>query len=88
MKILIADDMPETIVMLESLLSRSGHEVIAASNGKEALDILTSSDVSFVLTDWEMPVMNGKELVKAIRSLNLDRYIYIIILTRASAATS
>lgn len=84
MKILIADDMPETIVMLESLLSRSGHEVIAASNGKEALEILTASDISFVLTDWEMPVMNGKELVKAIRALNLDRYIYIIILTAKS----
>lgn len=84
MKILVVDDVRETVVMLENILIRAGHEVVSASNGKEALDIIESTDISFVLTDWEMPVMNGKELVKAIRGLNLDRYVYVIILTAKS----
>ncbi len=87
MKILIADDLVDTIMVLKKLLKTAGHEVIAASNGKEALEIIESSDISILITDWEMPVMNGKDLVKAIRAKDLGRYIFIIILTAKTGKT-
>ncbi|MCK4601843.1 MAG: response regulator, partial [Phycisphaerae bacterium] len=52
-----------------------------AENGLVAMDILRNTKCRMVITDWEMPEMNGVELCRAIRSEDLGRYIYIILLT-------
>jgi putative two-component system response regulator len=63
------------------VLVQAGYEVMLAGDGKEALDLLRNGDCRLVLSDWEMPVMDGLELCKAVRSGELPGYIYFILLT-------
>lgn len=81
MHILIADDNLPSRMLLGRLLEKLGYEVTLASDGKEAWDILKSGNISFVITDWLMPVMDGLELCKKIRNTDLGHYVYVMILT-------
>ncbi len=67
---LVVDDSRAVRMLLSKTLAGLGFDVTQASNGQEALDILVSpaSSVELVLTDWNMPVMNGLDLLKAIRA--------------------
>jgi len=80
MKILVVDDEEITQTMLENMLTEAGYEVEIASNGQQALEALRRGDCRLVISDWEMPKMNGLELCQAIRDEYLH-YIYIILLT-------
>src|SRR5262245_19876920 len=80
-KILIVDDDDIAIELLRNALERVGHEVITAPNGEAALDILRQDDIRLVITDWEMPVMDGIDLCRAIRSRDYGGYVYVILLT-------
>lgn len=69
MKAMIVDDSRVIRKILSNILSKEGYSLVEASNGKEALELLeTNPDVGLMLIDWNMPIMNGLELVKAIRS--------------------
>ncbi len=81
MKILIAEDDRVSAVLLCEVLERMGHEVHTASNGKEALTLLRETDYSVVISDWEMPEMDGLELCRAIRAEEFDHYVYVLMLT-------
>lgn len=81
MQVLIVDDNLVALGLLEHTLRRSGYEVIAADNGRTALDILCQGNCQLVITDWEMPEMTGIELCRSIRSSGFMDYIYIILLT-------
>jgi putative two-component system response regulator len=81
MKILVAEDDEMAINLLRVALTAAGHEMIVANNGREALEILRSTTVRFVISDWEMPEMSGPELCRHIRASEFGRYIYVILLT-------
>jgi DNA-binding response OmpR family regulator len=81
MKILIAEDNPVTRALIAKTLQKSGHEVVAVSDGKQAWETLNQSEISFVVTDWMMPGMDGLELCKRIREAGFARYVYIMLLT-------
>lgn len=81
MRILIVDDDELSASILENVLTKAGHQVRTASDGLEALTILKEEQYRMVITDWEMPVMDGIELCKAIRAENLAGYVYIVLLT-------
>jgi two-component system chemotaxis sensor kinase CheA len=66
--VLIAEDTPFFQKIERDYLEEAGYFVITASNGKEALDLLNNNHVDLVLSDIRMPVMDGIELVKRIRS--------------------
>ncbi len=80
-KILIVEDDSAIRTMITCCLAKQGFEVFGAQNGFEALEMLRTSDIHFVVTDWRMPVMDGLALCKEIRSADFPRYIYIILLT-------
>jgi putative two-component system response regulator len=84
MKILVAEDDAMAINLLSVTLSAAGHEMVVARNGYEALEVLRSTSIRFVISDWEMPEMSGLELCQTIRSSEFGRYIYIILLTARS----
>lgn len=69
-RILIVDDMPEMRSLLFRLLEHCGHEPACAKDGAEAMEILRLAQTPFdlVLTDWQMPRMDGIALCKSIRA--------------------
>jgi putative two-component system response regulator len=81
MNILVADDDPIALELVKESLLADGHTVTTATNGREALGLLRSGHASVLISDWEMPEMTGPELCRAIRSLDLGRYMYAILLT-------
>jgi putative two-component system response regulator len=85
MKILVAEDDAMAINLLKITLTAAGHEMIVANNGLEALEVLRTTPVRFVISDWEMPEMSGLELCRHIRATEFGRYIYVILLTARNA---
>lgn len=79
--ILIADDNLLIRNMLEGSLKAAGYTVVAAENGRQALEIFNKGYYPIVITDWVMPEMTGPELCRAIRADDSGRYTYLIILT-------
>ena len=63
-QILIVDDDPLNRMMLKMALQREGHTVLESANGSEALDLLASDRPELVITDIEMPVMDGYTLLE------------------------
>jgi CheY-like chemotaxis protein len=70
--VLVADDDAAVLALAAMILQRDGFQVLRASNGLEALMLYSSyaSRIDLVLTDFDMPQMNGAELVARIRERN------------------
>ncbi len=67
MKILIVDDDPNGLYMLEVMLKESGYEVASAANGVEALEKLNAEDFDLIITDLIMPEKEGLEIIMELR---------------------
>jgi diguanylate cyclase (GGDEF)-like protein len=83
--ILLAEDDPVTRMLMTRFLKKAGYEVKAVGDGNEALDQMTQRYYPILVTDWEMPGMDGIDLCKAVRSLQLDGYVYALLLTARNA---
>src|SRR5579871_599346 len=81
MRALIVDDDEFSLEMLQDLLNQLGYEVERALNGKEAIEALRKGAIHLIITDWEMPAMNGLELCRAVREGDFQGYVFIIMLT-------
>lgn len=79
-KILTIDDDPDILDVLAITLS-DNYDVISASNGKEGLDMVRAKNPDLIITDYNMPVMNGPDFCKELRKDILFRHIPIIMLT-------
>jgi putative two-component system response regulator len=79
-RILVVDDDEIGLAVVRNALEHVGHDVLTAANGEEALDVLRREDVRLVITDWEMPVIDGLDLCRAIRKRS-GGYVYVILLT-------
>lgn len=85
MKILIAEDEVMSRKLLQSLLTKWGHEVTAVDNGEKALQALDQADApKLVILDWMMPVMDGLDVCRQIRTQDSQEPPYLIILTARS----
>lgn len=67
-RILVVDDEPRMQRVLEIALRRQGHDVLAAADGREALEVLERAEVDLVVTDLSMPGMDGLALLRAMRA--------------------
>ena len=79
--ILVADDSPTIRKFVSFSLKSHGFDVIAASDGMEAFELLPNSNVDLIITDLNMPNMDGFELIKAVREDENKKDIPIIILS-------
>lgn len=79
--ILAIDDDPVCLKLLMTHLKRTGHKVISAQNGKAGLQAALEHGPHLIITDWMMPEMDGLELVKQIRRIELGKDIHILMLT-------
>ena len=84
-RILLVDDEPTQRLIMARLLKRAGYSVEVAGNGKEALDKIGAGDFQLMITDWEMPEMDGIALCRELRATPGKGYIYTILLTARDA---
>ncbi len=80
-KVLCVDDEPKNLRLLEILLSAKGYEVITAENGKQALEKVQEQPVDIILLDIMMPVMDGFDACKALKSDEKYRNIPVVMIT-------
>lgn len=79
--ILIVDDSKSYRHLLANILRQWGYHVLQAQDGLHALTILNENSVHVVISDWEMPEMDGGELCRQVRQFDYGHYIYIILVT-------
>lgn len=79
--VMIVDDDELAREQLSSLLSYAGYRVITCASGEEAIRRQTQERCSVVLSDWEMPDMDGIALTRHLRKNGRDSYTYILLLT-------
>jgi two-component system chemotaxis response regulator CheY len=82
--ILTADDSTSVRQMVAFTLKGAGYSVVEAVDGKDALTKAKSGAINMVLTDLNMPNMNGIELIKALRAEPNYKFIPIVMLTTES----
>ena len=79
--VLIVEDEWAIADWLEVLLGENGYNVLTASNGREALDILDGKTPDLVLTDFMMPMLDGAGLIAAMQEKPATRDIPVILMT-------
>jgi len=77
-KILIVDDEPSILRLLSQLFTKAGYDVSTAENAQDALKIIEESNIMVMFFDLNMPVMNGMELCKKVKSIKPMSIIYAI----------
>jgi DNA-binding NtrC family response regulator len=79
-KILIVDDEPDMLVMLEMLITdKTPHEVVSTNNPFEIEELLAKSEVNLVITDLKMPMLDGIEVLQLVKKKDAD--IPVIVIT-------
>jgi len=87
MKVLVVDDSVTMVLSLKTTLTMNGFEVETANNGQAALDKLKAGiKPNLIVTDVNMPVMGGLEMIGKVRALPGFRFIPILTLTTESEA--
>jgi len=80
-KVLLVDDEPLNLKLMEAILRPLNYEVITTSNGEEALSIINKVDIDLILSDIMMPEMDGYELCRRLKGNDETRLIPIIMIT-------
>jgi CheY-like chemotaxis protein/glyoxylase-like metal-dependent hydrolase (beta-lactamase superfamily II) len=80
-RILVADDDPAVRRVLETVLSQDGYEVVAVTNGNEALDAARAESFNLVMLDVQMPDLDGYQTCRALRADPRFKNVPIVILT-------
>ncbi|WP_313464741.1 response regulator, partial [Achromobacter sp.] len=76
--ILVADDSATMRMIVQATLTGAGWKVLTAGNGQEALEVAKNHPVDLVVSDWNMPVMGGLQLIQGLREQ--DRYLDVPVL--------
>jgi putative two-component system response regulator len=85
MKILVVDDDDIALAVAKKVLENGRYEVELAEDGETALEILRSTDIQILISDWNMPKITGIDLCHYLRSSPSIGYIYIILVTSRSS---
>lgn len=81
MRVLVVEDDCVSAEILKNSLEQFGYDVTTAGNGREAFELIRSGRYRLVVSDWEMPEMNGLALCRQIRKRQWSSYIYVILVT-------
>ncbi|MEA3225565.1 MAG: response regulator [Planctomycetota bacterium] len=84
--VLVVDDEIHIVHVVAIKLRNNGYEVISADNGAEALELAIREKPSIIVTDFQMPVMTGLEMVEKLREHEETKDIPVIMLTARSFA--
>ncbi len=83
-KALVVDDSPSIRQLVSFTLQQAGFEVLQAPDGKQALEQLGGQAIHLVITDLNMPVMDGLELIRGLRAQPAYKFTPILMLTTES----
>jgi putative two-component system response regulator len=86
MRVLVVDDDSVTCEILVEDLRQFGYDVTAATNGREAFELVRTGQFHLIVSDWQMPEMSGLDLCREIRKRQWSGYIYVILLTSRTGA--
>lgn len=86
-RILIVDDSPSMRQMVRFTLEQIGHDVVEAVDGRDALDKLEDSTFDMMITDLNMPNLDGINLIREIRTGTNRQFMPIVLLTTESHDT-
>lgn len=81
MTIMVVDDFDVIRDLVSLILRKEGHEVLESRNGREALDLLSNNKIDMLITDLNMPEMDGIELVKTVRSRPGMGFVPIVMIS-------
>ena len=85
MNILLVDDSPSTRSLIQHILQEhpkvKEFRFLLAENGEVALNILSNSSVDVIFLDWNMPIMDGEQIINIIRNDKMNNQIKIILAT-------
>jgi two-component system chemotaxis response regulator CheY len=84
-RVLTVDDSKTMLQMLQFALKQGGFEVIQGENGQEGLDLLEANSVDVIITDINMPVMDGITFIKELRKKPKNKATPVLILTTESS---
>src|ERR1700676_3517222 len=82
LRILVVDDDEMALTLIGDQLEARGFDVVRASNGQEALALISERYFPVLLTDWQMPLMDGIELTKRVRALGLHETCIVMLTIR------
>ena len=82
--VLVVDDDPAALRLIAKITSVAGYRVIEAKDGQEALDRILAHCPDMLVTDWDMPGLDGLHLCRKLRQENLPFYVYVLLLTAKS----
>ena len=85
MRILLADDDSKIHLIVRMWLERKGHELVSVSNGQEALAILEKESFDILISDVNMPLLNGVELVKTVLAGGESPRLIIMMTSRCDS---
>lgn len=81
LKVIVAEDNMIQREYLCHLIRNLGYEALPAEDGQVALDLVKSTDAQILISDFQMPNLNGIELTREVRKLDLDHYVHVIMIT-------
>jgi class 3 adenylate cyclase/CheY-like chemotaxis protein len=79
--ILVVDDLPQNVRLLEAVLAPRGYTVVGATSGREALERVASDPIDLVLLDIVMPEMDGYEVCRTLRVDPATRFMPVVMIT-------
>jgi len=82
--VLVVDDSPSIRTLVDHVLASAGYSVVLAEDGVEALNYARENTVDLVLTDINMPNLDGIGLIKELRALENYKYVPLLVLTTES----
>jgi two-component system, cell cycle response regulator len=88
LRLLLVEDEPTQLLYVQHLLRQAGYAVETADNGEEALQKISSGQIQMLVTDWDMPGMDGVTLCRRVRESHLPGYLYILLLTSHGSSES
>ncbi|WP_129675243.1 diguanylate cyclase [Candidatus Chloroploca sp. Khr17] len=81
MRVLVADDDPLVCHAVCALVRAFGYEVLIAEDGLQAWEVIQRENIALLITDWQMPGLDGPSLIRRIRAAPLPHYISCLLLT-------
>ncbi|AOB27075.1 MULTISPECIES: response regulator [Bordetella] len=80
-RILVADDSATMRMIVQAALTGAGWQVVTASDGRQALELAQAQPVDLVVSDWNMPVMGGLDLIRGLRGQARYQDLPVLVLT-------